>query len=390
MRMAPETVQRAYWEALCDMIQTCTFPTQWKEWIAMLAMKPGEDPAQLGRRRDLWITCGGQKIVMLMLQGEYKRVADAVVPSSQAGYGRDRNASEQTLVVRLAQEQAARRRTPIYIGFQDWNCYFMSVVRSTQWEVERRLGVDVAVTRVVRALHDEVRGRYETHHGLTNGFGINTGLGQGCVNAAERSKLPLVLIQRTIVRLVKGFKFDGYDEQGGVPECWFCDDAAFMTDSPHMLQLAYETSWLIGKVCGLKLMIKENKKKSAFIATYWDSAGRQRDVLGPDGGDWPIILPDGRRVPQIRQVTPVARASRGVRAKASAVVDKRAKPDDVHEYKYLGTWITPQWRSGMELTREQVRTDCIQAIKLAGRLPRLSSEQLADVINTVIGVCDWV
>ena len=69
------------------------------------------------------------------------------------------------------------------------------------------------------ALHDEVSGRYETHHGLTNGFGINTGLGQGCVNAAERSKLPLVLIQRTIVRLVKGFKFDGYDEHGGVPEC---------------------------------------------------------------------------------------------------------------------------------------------------------------------------
>ena len=80
----------------------------------MLAMKPGEDPAVLGRRRDLWITCGGQKIVMLMLQGEYKHAASETVPASQAGYGRDRNASEQSLVVRLAQEQAARQGAPIY------------------------------------------------------------------------------------------------------------------------------------------------------------------------------------------------------------------------------------------------------------------------------------
>ena len=141
----------------------------------------------------------------------------------------------------------------------------MSVVKSTQAEVEAALGVDVNVTRVVQELHREVRGRYETYHGLTTekGFGIDNGLGQGCVNAAERSKLPLSMIQLNVAKRVRGFKFNGYETHGGVAQCWFCDDDAFITDSPHMLQLAYETSWLLGKVCGLKLMIKENKKKQS-------------------------------------------------------------------------------------------------------------------------------
>ena len=122
------------------------------------------------------------------------------------------------------------------------------IIRSWNIVPEAELGVDVEVSRVVQELHREVSGKYETYHGLSFGFRIDNGLGQGCVNAAERSKLPLTLIQRTIARTVRGFHFDGYRHHGGIPQLMFCDDAAFCTDSPHMLQLAYETSWLLGGV----------------------------------------------------------------------------------------------------------------------------------------------
>jgi hypothetical protein len=42
-------------------------PKEWNEWIAILAMKPGEDPKTLERRRDLWLQCHSMKCVMRMI-----------------------------------------------------------------------------------------------------------------------------------------------------------------------------------------------------------------------------------------------------------------------------------------------------------------------------------
>ena len=41
----------------------------------MLAMKPGEDPADLARRRDLWLECHGSKLTMWLLGAEYEEAA---------------------------------------------------------------------------------------------------------------------------------------------------------------------------------------------------------------------------------------------------------------------------------------------------------------------------
>jgi hypothetical protein len=67
LRKAPEAVQREYWRDLQQCIRTQSFPTPWKERVAMLAIKPGEDPADIDRRRDLWLECHGSKLTMWML-----------------------------------------------------------------------------------------------------------------------------------------------------------------------------------------------------------------------------------------------------------------------------------------------------------------------------------
>ena len=105
LRMAPEEVQKEYWEALCGMITTTTFPPEYKKWVAMLAMKKDEDPRDLTRRRDLWVVCHGQKLIMRMLNTEYEKAAYCRVPLTQAGWAPGRNAPEQTLILKLAQEQ---------------------------------------------------------------------------------------------------------------------------------------------------------------------------------------------------------------------------------------------------------------------------------------------
>ena len=57
--------------------------TEWQEKVAMLFMKPGEDPSDLSRRRDIWLECHGHKLMMWLLGAEYER-ASATAISRQA------------------------------------------------------------------------------------------------------------------------------------------------------------------------------------------------------------------------------------------------------------------------------------------------------------------
>ena len=290
LRVAPEGVKRLYWESLREMVSTATYPAEYRQWTAMLAMKPGEDARDLTRRRDLWVTCHAQKLLMRMLNTEYERAADEGVPGSAAGFTRGRNGPEGTLVLRLAQEQSMLEGTPLIIGFLDFGTFFMSCVKEIQWEVERWTGVDPAVSDVVRELHREVCGKYETAYGLTEGFRIDKGTGQGCVNGAVRAKLQIGVLQRMISKHVPGYRFTG--AAASVPQGIYADDAAYVCHDMAALQLAFDTCWMMAKVCGLQIKIK-GKSKTAYFATYWEG-GKERDVTG-----YELRLPDDRLVPQI-------------------------------------------------------------------------------------------
>ena len=65
-------MRRAYHGVLLDMVRARRFPEEYKEWVAMLAMRRAdEDPNDISRRRDLWMVCHGQKFIMRMLNAEY-------------------------------------------------------------------------------------------------------------------------------------------------------------------------------------------------------------------------------------------------------------------------------------------------------------------------------
>eukprot|EP00965_Chrysotila_dentata_P103947 3432277-Pleurochrysis_carterae.AAC.1 len=97
IRNAPRYLQDTYHEVIRDILVQEDYPTEWNEWIAVLMMKPGEDPFELGRRRDIWLQCHSIKYVCRMLETEYNEVADKQVPNTQAGWTEDRMATEHSL-----------------------------------------------------------------------------------------------------------------------------------------------------------------------------------------------------------------------------------------------------------------------------------------------------
>eukprot|EP00965_Chrysotila_dentata_P097061 3208342-Pleurochrysis_carterae.AAC.2 len=90
IRNATQEIQDIYHEVIKDILIQEDYPTEWNEWIAVLMMKPGEDPFELGRRRDIWLQYHSMKHECRMLEPGYNEVADKHVPNTQAGWTGDR------------------------------------------------------------------------------------------------------------------------------------------------------------------------------------------------------------------------------------------------------------------------------------------------------------
>eukprot|EP00965_Chrysotila_dentata_P167372 5527137-Pleurochrysis_carterae.AAC.1 len=167
IRNATQELQDIYHEVIKDILKQEDYPAEWNEWIAVLMMKPGEDPFELGRRRDIWLQCHSMKYVCRMLEPEYNKVADEYVPNTQAGWTGDRMATEHSLTVRIIEERCEWHRKPCIKGYVDMGSFFMSVNHSVQWEIERSMGVSETIVAIIKALRE---GKGETLGGLTGKY----------------------------------------------------------------------------------------------------------------------------------------------------------------------------------------------------------------------------
>jgi hypothetical protein len=346
LRKAPEPVQRRYYELLLSMIRTRQFPEEWRERVAMLFMKPGEDPCELGRRRDIWLECHGHKLTMWMLGAEYERAAAETVPLSQSGATTERGCPEQTLVMRCQKEQCAAEQTMCCRVYLDLGVFYMSCVREIQWETERWCGVRPEVTETVQALYKGMCGRYETAHGLTEKFPIENGNMQGCSQSPCRSKMHLRLLQDAVGRLCEGFRFRG--ATASTPTLFFVDDGAFLCKDLHTMQMVIDTCWMVTRAAGLKIQIKKDKK-TAWQASYWEN-GVEKEVT-----DWEITLPDGRPVPRVAK-----------------------------EYTYLGSAEPATWEHAQEGVRRHVVSTCSQLLRMIGRAGALGEQQLRVAMSLAV------
>ena len=111
--------------------------------------------------------------------------------------------------------------------------------------------------------------------------------------------------------------------------------------------------------------------------------GRQCDING-----WQMKFPDGTDIPQIRGcANPHARTTRTARhnGKKAKQTPHTASGPTAEYYTYLGTRISPSAAHALEPARDDIRRTTIAAIKIAGRIPMISSDKLNEIINVIVG-----
>ena len=166
-KLCPERVRRHYCACLHAMIREREFPERFREWRCVLAMKKGEDPRVVHRRRDLWLVPHAQKIVARMIGKEYVATANRKVPGSQGGFTEGRDAPAMHIPLGIQREICQEETRGVYRAFIDMGQFFPTIVREVQYRVEAWTGVTPTATAVMRALQDEAKGHAATAHGNT-------------------------------------------------------------------------------------------------------------------------------------------------------------------------------------------------------------------------------
>jgi hypothetical protein len=156
-----------YFDIMRDVLEGHDFPQEWKLWECVLLMKPGEDPREFGRRRDIWLMPHSLKVAARMLMCEYEDVCGRYVPASQSGFSQDANAPAQTLAMRLHRERCHEKRQGYYVAYADMGTYFMSICKEVMAVAEQWTGTRVEVSRVLLAMQEGLKGRVETAYGMT-------------------------------------------------------------------------------------------------------------------------------------------------------------------------------------------------------------------------------
>ena len=154
----------------------------------------------------------------------------------------------------------------------------------------------------MRTLQEVAKGRVITAHGLTKGFRVRAGTGQGCNCAPNRANVDLSPLQWTLERLVTGYRLPTRRDRrlATVNMLWFADDANTVAMSASAVSVALGVTWMVAWMSGNQVGVAEDGSKTAFSVSGLASGnkgGGRSDIAHR----YEMILASGERVPSLRK-----------------------------------------------------------------------------------------
>ena len=108
-------------------------------------------------------------------------VTEPILREQQAGFRKGRSCSDHIFTLRQIFEQAQEWNAPLLANFIDFEKAFDSVHRPALWNILRHYGIPQKIINIIKMLYSNFHAKVICGSKLTEDFGIETGVKQGCI-----------------------------------------------------------------------------------------------------------------------------------------------------------------------------------------------------------------
>lgn len=233
--MAPYLAQLFDW-----CFQQGTAPDDWG--LALLSMiHKGGDSADWGNYRPIAVVQVISKMYAMVLSnrlhGWAESQGDTIRKPSQAGFRPVYNTTFNTFTLNHFIHKSKANRKPLYCCFVDLEKAYDSTPRDKLWQRLHHLGIRGRMLFAIAALYANVKYQIKFANGLSEVFGGDTGVRQGCPLSPFLFGVFVEMLHERIHHDLpdEGPTFD-YSNPVHVPLLLFADDIALLSYSPQGLQ----------------------------------------------------------------------------------------------------------------------------------------------------------
>jgi hypothetical protein len=233
--MAPYLAQLFDW-----CFQHSTAPDDWG--LALLSMiHKGGDTADWGNYRPIAVVQVISKMYAMVLSnrlnGWAESQGDTIRKPSQAGFRPVYNTTFNTFTLNHFINKSKANKRPLYCCFVDLEKAYDSTPRDKLWQRLHHLGVRGRMLFAIAALYANVKYQIKFSNGLSEVFGGDTGVRQGCPLSPFLFGVFVEMLHERIHQQLpsEGPTFD-YSNPVHVPLLLFADDVALLSYSPQGLQ----------------------------------------------------------------------------------------------------------------------------------------------------------
>ena len=157
-----------------------TIPDDWKKGIIVKLPKKG-DLTCAGNWRGITLLCIPAKIMGKVIIRRLRDQVDAKLRKEQAAFRPGRGTRELTFTLRNIIEQSLEWNASLYMVFIDYMKAFDSIHQETLWKIMKLYGIPSKFIRLVKMFYTDVKCSVVSEGGLTDWFGVKSGVKQGCV-----------------------------------------------------------------------------------------------------------------------------------------------------------------------------------------------------------------
>ena len=258
-------------------------PGDWTRGIVVRIFKKG-DALNCDNWRGINLISVPSKVVVLVILERLKKALDPYLREEQHGFWTGRSCSDLIFTLRILIEEANEWSNKVYMLFIDFEKAFDSVDRDTLWEILQYYGVPKKIISLIMAFYENTECCIKTENGTTSYFKIMSGVRQGCV----LSPFLFVILMDYVLREAAGFGITVGNKI--LSDLDFADDVALLEMTKQRLQELLNKVSVKAEKVGLNINIDKTKSMATSGSPF-------------------------------------------------ELQHKNRRVEQVHEFKYLGSWV---------------------------------------------------